>query len=161
MVERGGGAGFVFEAGQLLLVEHGGERQHLQGDAAAEGDLLGFVDDAHAAAADLAEDAEVAEAGAIASQSTAGRASSGTRGRLSGRLVGQLRCDVLHEVQVAEAFGQLVGNIGVFGQQDVAVVRLSGGHRVHHFFHRRHETCLGSASVARWMGRRSSADATA
>ena len=61
VVERGGGAGFVLEAGELLLVEHRGERQHLQRDAAAERDLLGLVDDAHAAAAQLAEDAEVAE----------------------------------------------------------------------------------------------------
>ena len=61
VVERGGGAGFVLEAGQLLLVEHRGERQDLQRDAAAERELLGLVDDAHAAAAELAEDAEVAE----------------------------------------------------------------------------------------------------
>ena len=61
VVERGGGAGFVLEAGQLLAVEHRGERQHLQRDAAAEGELLGFVDDAHAAAADFAQDAKVAQ----------------------------------------------------------------------------------------------------
>ena len=35
--------------------------QHLEGDAPAQGLLLGLVDDAHAAAADLAEDAVVAE----------------------------------------------------------------------------------------------------
>ncbi len=61
VVERGGGAGFVLEARKLPLVEHGGEGQHLERDAAAERELLGFVDHAHAAAADLAEDAEVAE----------------------------------------------------------------------------------------------------
>ena len=61
VVERGGGAGFVLEAGELLLVEHRRERQHLQRDAAAERELLRFVDHAHAAAAELAEDAEVAE----------------------------------------------------------------------------------------------------
>ena len=55
-----GRAGFVLEAGELLLVEHRGERQHLQRHAAAERNLLGFVDDAHAAAAEFAEDAEVA-----------------------------------------------------------------------------------------------------
>ena len=63
MVERGGGAGFVLEALQLLLVEHRGERQHLQRDAAAERDLLGLVDDAHAAAADLAQDSKIAQRG--------------------------------------------------------------------------------------------------
>ena len=35
--------------------------QHLEGDAPAQGLLLGLVDDAHAAAADLAQDAVVAD----------------------------------------------------------------------------------------------------
>ena len=61
MVERGSGPGFVFEAGQLLLVEHRGERQHLERHAAAERDLLGFVNHAHAAPAQLAEDAKIAQ----------------------------------------------------------------------------------------------------
>src|SRR5262249_40418662 len=39
----------------------GGPRYHLEGDAAAEGDLLRLVDHAHAAAAHLAEDAIVAQ----------------------------------------------------------------------------------------------------
>lgn len=34
------------------VVERGGERQHFEGDAPAERDLLRFVYDAHAAAAD-------------------------------------------------------------------------------------------------------------
>ena len=42
----------------------------------------------------------------------------------------------IHDLR--KTFGQLIGNIGVFGKQGVAVVRLAGGHRVHHFFHRRH-----------------------
>ena len=37
-------------------------RQHLEGDVPAQRDLLGLVDDAHAAAADLADDAVVAQA---------------------------------------------------------------------------------------------------
>jgi hypothetical protein len=61
MIERGGGAGFVFEAVELLVVEHCRERQHLQRDAAAEGDLLRLVHDAHAAAANFAEDTEIAQ----------------------------------------------------------------------------------------------------
>ena len=36
-------------------------RQKLEGDPAAERELLGLVDDAHAAPADLAEDAVVAQ----------------------------------------------------------------------------------------------------
>jgi hypothetical protein len=61
MVELCGGMSLVFEPLQLLRVHHGSEWQHLERDAAAERDLLGLVDDAHAAAADLADDAEVAE----------------------------------------------------------------------------------------------------
>jgi hypothetical protein len=61
VLEGRGGASFVLEAGKLALVEHGGERENLEGDTAAERELLGFVDHAHAAAADLAEDTEVAE----------------------------------------------------------------------------------------------------
>ncbi len=76
-------------------------------------------------------------------------------------LVGQLRRDVLHEVEVAETFGQLVGHIGVFGEQCFAVERLPGGHGVHHFFHRRHEASLRRAPVARWMRFRNGADSTA
>ena len=61
VVQLAGRAGFVAEACQAALIEHRREGQHLQGHAAAERDLLGFVDDAHAAAADLADDAEVAQ----------------------------------------------------------------------------------------------------
>ena len=155
VVERGGGAGFVLEAGELLLVEHRGEGQHFQGDAAAERDLLGFVDDAHAAAADLAEDAEVAEVDFA-------RCWMLDTGCWMGRgLVGQLRSDVLHEVEVAETFGQLVGHIGIFGEQCFAVERLPGGHGVHDFFHCRNQAHLRRAPVARWMRFRNSADSTA
>ena len=61
VVQLAGGVGFVAEACQSARVEHRREGQHLQGDSPAERDLLGLVDDAHAAAADLADDAEVAE----------------------------------------------------------------------------------------------------
>jgi hypothetical protein len=61
VVQRGGGAGLVFEPLQVTRIEHRGERQDLEGDAAAQRELLGLVDHAHAAAADLADQAEVAE----------------------------------------------------------------------------------------------------
>ena len=61
MVDLGRGLGFVLEAGDVLFVDGGGSGQDLEGDAAAEGDLLRLVDDAHAAAADFADEAEVAE----------------------------------------------------------------------------------------------------
>src|SRR3712207_7620591 len=43
------------------LFRSGGERQHLQRDAPPQRHLDGLVDDAHAAAADLADQAEVAQ----------------------------------------------------------------------------------------------------
>lgn len=61
VMQSGGGAGLVLEAFELAAVEHAGQRQHFEGDAATERKLLGFVDDSHAAATDLAHDAKVAE----------------------------------------------------------------------------------------------------
>src|SRR5207249_6698144 len=61
MLQRGGGAGFVLEALQLARVHGSGERQYLESDATIEGDLLNFVNHAHAAAADFAQNAEVTE----------------------------------------------------------------------------------------------------
>src|SRR5437870_5657921 len=62
VVQAGGGAGFIVEALQLPWIERGSEGEHLEGDAAAERDLLRFIDDAHAAPADLAHQAKIAEA---------------------------------------------------------------------------------------------------
>ena len=56
MIQRRGGAGFAEEAFERLRIAARVFREKLQGDAAAEFDVFGFVDDAHAAAADLAED---------------------------------------------------------------------------------------------------------
>ena len=55
------GLGLGLEPPELLRVHRRRERQDLQGHPAAQRDLLGLVDDPHAAAADLAEDAEVAQ----------------------------------------------------------------------------------------------------
>ena len=57
VVQAGGGLGLELEPLQLLGVQRRGEGQDLQRHPAAERDLLGLVDDAHAAPADLAEDA--------------------------------------------------------------------------------------------------------
>ena len=61
VVQAGGGLGLELEPLELAGVQGRGEGQDLQGHPAAERDLLGLVDDPHAAAADLAEEAEVAE----------------------------------------------------------------------------------------------------
>ena len=61
MLQVSGRLRLVLETLQLLGVQRRGERQDLQGHAPPQGVLLGLVDDAHAAAADFAEDAEVAQ----------------------------------------------------------------------------------------------------
>jgi hypothetical protein len=61
MVERAGGAGLILETIELLMVEHRSVRQYLESDSTPDGELLGFIDHAHAAATQLAENAEVAE----------------------------------------------------------------------------------------------------
>lgn len=50
------GLGFVLEPLQLSRVQDGGKRQHFEGHASLERNLLGFAHHAHPAAADLAED---------------------------------------------------------------------------------------------------------
>src|SRR5713226_6200919 len=61
VVQLRGGVSFVLEALQLPGIERAGEGEDFQGDPPAERDLLGLVDDAHAAPADLADDAEIAQ----------------------------------------------------------------------------------------------------
>jgi hypothetical protein len=61
VVQAGGGAGLAQEAlqpGGLLRATH---RQHLQGHPFVQGQVDRLVDDTHAAAADLADDAVAAE----------------------------------------------------------------------------------------------------
>ena len=61
MVEGGGGAGFPLEAfGKLGVLRHL-FRKEFQGDAAPEAGIFGFIDNAHAAAGDLACDVVVRE----------------------------------------------------------------------------------------------------
>ena len=63
VVQLRGRLGLDLEPLALLGVDRRREREDLQGDPAAQRDLLGLVDDAHAPPPDLAEDAVVAELG--------------------------------------------------------------------------------------------------
>ena len=46
---------------KLARVQRGGERQNLESDTTTQGKLLGLVNDAHATAADLPHDVEIAQ----------------------------------------------------------------------------------------------------
>jgi hypothetical protein len=61
MVQERRRLGLGLEPRELAWVKRGGEGEDLQGDAAAERDLLGLVDDAHATAADLAQNVEITQ----------------------------------------------------------------------------------------------------
>ena len=61
MVQPRDGLGFAAEPLHRLLVGHGREPQHLERHFALERRLLGLIDNAHAAAADLTDDAELAQ----------------------------------------------------------------------------------------------------
>ena len=60
MLQLGHRQRLVLESLQLPRIEHGSKRQHLQRHPALQRQLLGLVDDPHAAAADFGNDAEVA-----------------------------------------------------------------------------------------------------
>jgi hypothetical protein len=53
--------GLGLEPRKLARIKRGGEREDLQGHTAAQRDLLGLVDDAHASAADLAQNVEITQ----------------------------------------------------------------------------------------------------
>src|SRR5439155_368418 len=59
VVERGGGAGLPLEALHRVRILRHLERKELERDTAAQAQVLGLVNDAHAAPAQLLEDAVV------------------------------------------------------------------------------------------------------
>jgi hypothetical protein len=87
------------------LVGDGPVTENLECDAAFEGDLFGFIDDAHAAAADLTEDAEVAE--------------------LHGSFM-FCRGGAADEVEAGEGFPQRNGEVWVLGEQLSAIGGAAG-----------------------------------
>ena len=94
----------ALEAEDLLGVGERRVGEDLQCDASAERLLLGLVDDAHAAPADLAEDAVVAQ------PLQPGR---GVNGHAAGGVVGPVGAEVLHADQDGEDLADLVGELGV------------------------------------------------
>ena len=98
--------GLALEPPALLGVAEQLRRQDLQGDVPAQRDLLGLVDDPHAAAADLAErcDSRPAARGAASAPDFAVLVAVD-------RLVGQ--GDVLHHRHRREDLADLAGQLGM------------------------------------------------
>ena len=94
--------GFALESLQRSGVEQCGLGQHLDRDVPRERFLLGLVDDSHAAAADLADDAEVAEL-------------CRHPGRSDGRTAVLLAAqgDLFHGLNRREEFADLLGALGM------------------------------------------------
>ena len=92
------------EPQHLLGVGQGRIGQDLQRHAPAERLLLGLVDHAHAAPADLAEDAVVAQPL---------QPRRGVDGHAAGGVVGAVGAEVLHPDQDGEDLADLVGELGV------------------------------------------------
>ncbi len=118
MVQPRDGLGLAMEPLHGLLVRDGAEPEDLQGHPTAERGLLGLVDDAHAAAADLADDAEIAERGRFL-DSRAGRAVDELdAGQARIELHGQLRMARKQLVTVGSPAGLEVGHVAVEDADD-------------------------------------------
>src|SRR5262245_47560450 len=63
VTHAGGGVGFDSKAAELLRSGQGAVADHLEGEDAAGAEVAGFVDDAHAAAAEFSEQFVAGEGG--------------------------------------------------------------------------------------------------
>jgi hypothetical protein len=109
--------GLVVEALQPARVQRRRERQHFQRHAPPQRELLRLVDHPHPAAADLPEDPEVAQRDARLEGRGGGRTGGGHF--LTGR--GQARERLLDELQAVQATGQGQGDLGMAGQELLAI----------------------------------------
>ena len=111
VMQHRGCTGLVLEPSQVPLIEHGSKRQYLQSDAARERHLFGLIDDAHASPSDLAQQAKIAQ------RSFRGQFLSRFRSRRQ-RLI---RHGMPNELQTVEARAQVRRQLGMLGQQLLAV----------------------------------------
>ncbi len=91
VVQLGRRLGLALETPPLRVIDEYLARQHFEGDVASQRDLLGLIDDAHAAAADFAQNAKIAQLL---------RRRMSRRRRLACRIAGQRfigQGDVLHQ----------------------------------------------------------------
>ena len=105
VVQPGHGLGLAAEPLHRLLIGDGAESEDLERDAAAQRRLLGLVDHAHAAPAELAEDLELAQCR---------------------RLLGGRSGRSMDELDAGQARLELRGQRGMGGQQLVPIRGLPG-----------------------------------
>ena len=118
VVQQRRGLGLDLESLELLGVGHGGEGQYLQRHAAVEGQLHGLVDDAHAAAADRAEQLVVPQGAEARTGFARGGRAAGVIGGRGAAQVGQL-------FEGGEQPTEVVGALGVMAGQGVGVNRIT------------------------------------
>jgi hypothetical protein len=132
MVQAGRRPRLVLEALQVPRVHGRRERQHLQGHPPPQGELLRLVDHAHAAAAHLADDAEIAQGLRRRNVVACGHPcnSAGACGWLA-----QLGPGSVDEVQTLQAHRQRARHLRIAGQEGVPVRPLPGLEQLQVLFH--------------------------
>ncbi len=123
MVQSGRRPRLVLETLQLPSVQGGRQRQHLQRHAPAERNLLRLVDDAHAAAAHLADEPETPQGAGHHVANLDIRAMGGRR-RRPGH-VPQRRGQAVDVLVLGQEPRQVGGELRMAGQERVAVERLT------------------------------------
>ena len=116
MLDPGGDLGFCLEPGDLIGGRHRPGQDHLERDDPIEVDLSGAVDDAHAAAADFAEQHVFAVGDRLADERRAGgggMANGGVRvGRRWGKAVELIEAPNYNHFEMCESLGHPYGPNG-------------------------------------------------
>ena len=99
-------------------IERGGQRQHLQGDTTAERELLGLINDPHAAAPDFAEDPEIAHDAQLGAGDRVRQWQAGSIPRSRAAQLG-------HHLQGGEQLAQSLGVLRVLGGKITRIERLA------------------------------------
>ena len=128
VIEQRGRSGFELEPGPLAAVGHRTVRQHLHGHPAPECDLFGLVHDRHSPAANLADQAIVAQ-DSLTTWTDMGRVGSRAPVRC-GRRADRL-AQVGHQRDRGEDFIELLSLLGILDAVSVEVDHLSGLEFIH------------------------------
>ncbi len=140
VVQQPRGLRLLLEPLQVPLVEHGRQRQHLQGHAAAERELLGLIDHPHAAAAHLTDQVEVA-------QHVGHRVRDVGRGSPWPGRVGRGPAQAGHRLHCRQAAAQHVGVLGMAAGVVLQVYHLARGQPVGQLVDQSFQSRVGRRSL--------------